>query len=187
MASLTTHLPAPDLATPHRGLAIGRPLHAAAAASLFVSLAALSLGIVSFWRPIYLPQTHFRNESQAYICRNGYVTLFLTDRHPALPSLPNRLIAHNHIVVATVRASDASRRLLAFSVWLWPIAALFGIAPALRGREILRAQRTRRRAAKGLCTQCGYDLRASPAGCPECGRGGGARSAIGSSAKDSDL
>ena len=39
----------------------------------------------------------------------------------------------------------------------WPLAGL-------RGRALVR-----RRAGLGLCLRCGYDLRASPGRCPECG------------------
>ena len=49
---------------------------------------------------------------------------------------------------------------------LWPGVALFGLAPAMfLGRRV----RARRRARRGHCSRCGYDLRATKARCPECG------------------
>lgn len=51
----------------------------------------------------------------------------------------------------------------------WFLATLFGIPPlwSLLGLEI-RALRTARRRRRGRCVKCGYDLRATPATCPEC-------------------
>ena len=49
----------------------------------------------------------------------------------------------------------------------WFLALLFAVLPAVRLRAIIRARRPNR---AGLCQHCGYDLRATPERCPECGR-----------------
>ena len=49
---------------------------------------------------------------------------------------------------------------------LWSVAALFGVIPAV---AMVRKLQRRKHMAAGYCSQCGYDLRASPDRCPECG------------------
>jgi hypothetical protein len=49
---------------------------------------------------------------------------------------------------------------------LWSVAAMGLIAPA---RWVLRRRRDRRRRRDSRCVHCGYDLRATPGRCPECG------------------
>ena len=51
--------------------------------------------------------------------------------------------------------------------YLLLLAAAGPLAPILRRRQ-LRHRRARRR--RGLCANCGYDLRASGGRCPECGK-----------------
>ncbi|HEX8525135.1 MAG TPA: hypothetical protein VF669_22985 [Tepidisphaeraceae bacterium] len=48
----------------------------------------------------------------------------------------------------------------------WALAMVFGTGPMAWGTAVMRR---RTRSKVGLCEICGYDLRASPDRCPECG------------------
>jgi hypothetical protein len=63
----------------------------------------------------------------------------------------------------------ADRRYYWFVVPCWAAALLFGLLPARRAFAVARTRRAARRARAGRCIQCGYDLRATPERCPECG------------------
>ena len=50
-----------------------------------------------------------------------------------------------------------------------PHAYLLGVTAAYPAWRLARFIRERRRNRVGCCPTCGYDLRASPERCPECG------------------
>ena len=51
----------------------------------------------------------------------------------------------------------------------WLVFLALGIVPAIRLRELLRARRSADWLRSGRCSRCGYDMRATPDRCPECG------------------
>jgi hypothetical protein len=63
-----------------------------------------------------------------------------------------------------VDATTARIRQRAVTFPLWLPAVLLALLPAVR-----LYRRIRRPFAAGLCQRCGYDLRATPGRCPECG------------------
>ena len=61
----------------------------------------------------------------------------------------------------------SGQKSLAVSWWLPALA--FAALPAARAWRRAVRRRRERRAGRNLCPACGYDLRATPARCPECG------------------
>ena len=59
-----------------------------------------------------------------------------------------------------------SELILPYNALLFPLV----VADSLLIRKVWRRSAECRRAARGECRQCGYDLRATPCRCPECGR-----------------
>ena len=57
-----------------------------------------------------------------------------------------------------------------FRVLVVPYWFLLGVTAAAPAWWLAVTRRRRRRLAAGLCTGCGYDLRASTGRCPECGK-----------------
>jgi hypothetical protein len=51
----------------------------------------------------------------------------------------------------------------------WPFILICLIPPSVLLMRALVQRRRLRRSQDGLCIKCGYDLRASPGRCPECG------------------
>ena len=61
-----------------------------------------------------------------------------------------------------------SRHLLRVPYWV--LALLVSLVPLWHGQIAIRRRLAlRRERMRGLCPACGYDLRATPARCPECG------------------
>jgi hypothetical protein len=55
----------------------------------------------------------------------------------------------------------------------WAVVLVFALAPIRAATRAMLLQRRRRaRAREGLCPACGYDVRATPERCPECGAPG---------------
>jgi len=55
------------------------------------------------------------------------------------------------------------------SVPYWMLATVFAVSPIMRLALWRRFRRAARRRRVGRCAKCGYDLRATPQRCPECG------------------
>ena len=156
-----------------------------AALSLAVSAAACAVWVRSYWASQYLGRSHaagwvgglsmsgiLRIERGLYAgdAPGWYYETAPPDslRHEveARDRTGGRLLQRLGFAFARIDYGNGQRR---YAVYLphWSVALVFGVPPA----RWLRAarKRRRRRLNAGRCRRCGYDLRATPDRCPECG------------------
>ena len=81
--------------------------------------------------------------------------------------LPGLRIARYQDHGGTRRAGPT--RFTSVYISTWCSAPLLALLPFWSGWRLLRSRRRRKRVNLGLCSRCGYDLRATPGRCPECG------------------
>jgi hypothetical protein len=79
-------------------------------------------------------------------------------------------------------SSSGGRPMLAtrFRIYAAPWWVFVVVTAILPGAMLVRHRKIRRRARTGQCIDCGYDLRASPDRCPECGAPATAKQAFNS-------
>ena len=65
--------------------------------------------------------------------------------------------------------SDSNGRIRGAFAPVWAVALATAVLPAWWVPRERRLRKAERRQRSGLCPRCGYDLRASPDRCPECG------------------
>ena len=105
---------------------------------------------------------HFLATGRAYGKRSSY-------RHRQF--LADRDVRETGANPWTTPNGGAARRVVQWSVGApyWFLAAVMAVPPLLWGRRAVRRRREAMRRRARLCPRCGYDLRATPGRCPECG------------------
>jgi hypothetical protein len=131
----------------------------AALSGWVLAVACAAAGLASFRRelPVWIPGAGARLGAEV---EGGRVWV---DWRPRVPYRPAWAGQVNRFGFRYTRWSDGVGQV---GVPVWAVVAL-AAAAATCFEALSRARRRRER--RGCCRQCGYDLRATPERCPECG------------------
>lgn len=69
-------------------------------------------------------------------------------------------------------SNDTTLKIQSLTIPLYFPCLIFALLPAHYFLRVRRRRRIAKRLAMGCCIACGYDMRATPGRCPECGREG---------------
>ena len=101
--------------------------------------------------------------------RDGHASQFRYGWFAPRPLVPVGHAVTNLGVARFVGPSGQSGSEWAVVVPAWFLSPALAVLPGLWVIAWRRHWAARRRAAAGVCAKCGYDLRATPGRCPECG------------------
>jgi hypothetical protein len=141
--------------------------------SLAICLAALVAGVASYFAtvPVY-HSTAGPSEFQSHVRDGWFRNNFFAAGRASTDVFIVESTAGSVPLVSITRSRSknvSSRTLLSVHVSIWLIAFLSALPPVVLRISGRRGRLQRRRAARGLCVVCGYDLRGSAERCPECG------------------
>ena len=104
-------------------------------------------------------------ERRFFACRGNFL-LMVVNTNRGAPCTGCSIYWHWR-VIGIQRCDYPPGHQWSFYIHALALCIAFASLPAVRG---LKKIRRRERLASGLCRGCGYDLRATPERCPECGR-----------------
>jgi tRNA(Ile2) C34 agmatinyltransferase TiaS len=165
-----------------------RLLNLLTALSLLLCMAVVALWVRSYWYGEYFAV----QDSSAGTAWGAFSGRFMIERTRAIAPYsypPITGVEHHRIVpmdldtvappamasdrggygfrFMAVRKPEETRSILVFPCWV--VAATASLLPIRWVVGFRRRSRRQHRERSGLCPRCGYDLRATPGRCPECG------------------
>jgi hypothetical protein len=170
------------------------PLDLATGLSLVLCVGAIGLWISGYWVACaFIRDTP--TGSIAFTSEIGYAAVMTVEVNYMVPHPPKKTGWHFHRMTANsnvevryhssstwnwlgvggdrigkpVGKPDAPTSVVFISTYwahFWIVVIAFALLPSLR---LVQRLRERRGVSIGLCRRCGYDLRATPMRCPECG------------------
>ena len=143
--------------------------------SLLLCVASAGLWVRSYWRSDYWSLRYHRTALRAQSIGGTLMLVWVDDRFdqgtsatwdvwPQSPLFSWRTLAEFH-AETNVGSFDVTR---VVSLPQWCVTGALLVPPL--AVTVSRRRRRGRERARSLCPVCGYDLRATPGRCPECGQ-----------------